>query len=41
MTLLANSAAARDIENQVHPQTNLRLHREQGTRIPLELGNPN
>ncbi len=33
MTFLPNSAAARDIAHQVHPQTNLRLHRQIGPLI--------
>lgn len=33
MNLPVNSAAARDIENQIHPNTNLRLHREIGPSI--------
>ena len=33
MNVPLNSAAARDIANQVHPQTNLRLHQEEGPLI--------
>ncbi len=33
MNVLPNSAAARDIANQIHPQTNLRLHQESGPMI--------
>ena len=30
MTVMPNSAAARDVAYQVHPQTNLRRHQEVG-----------
>ena len=33
MNVLVNSAAARDLENQVHPQTNLRALRDEGSLI--------
>ena len=33
MNVLPNSSAARDIENQIHPNTHLRLHREIGPTI--------
>jgi 4-aminobutyrate--pyruvate transaminase len=33
MNVLPNSAAARDIANQIHPQTNLRKHNETGPLI--------
>ena len=33
MNVLVNSAAARDLENQVHTQTNLRALRDEGSLI--------